>query len=136
MTRKLWGADMARNGPITFTDARIDPNGITDRSYDTGWSFLDGCEAWDMASHAAAFLGMAPCPICHNGRLRRKHYCSGCDRTGLDRRATFPGLGVDQCPDPEWHASASVYDPGEDLAGGVGRRVKIRRGVARSRKVG
>lgn len=121
---------------LTFTDAGIVAETIEDRRCGPSFIFLEGREAWEMAAHAAAFLGIGDCPICQGKPLRGKRYCLGCDRTGLDRRATFPGLGVDQCPDPEWHASASVYDPGEDLAGGVGRRVKIRRGVARSRKVG
>lgn len=122
---------------LTFTDVGIEANYIEDRTGgEPGFIFIAGCTSWEMAPHAAAFLGIGLCPICEGGDLRRKHYCLGCDRTGLDGRITFPGLEVDEAPDPEWHASASVYDPEPGLDGGVGKRVKIRRGVARGRKAG
>lgn len=127
---------MGRSGPLAFTDLKIDPGRIIDTRPGPDWIFLEGCEAWIMSAHAAAFLGLGPCPVCHGGELRRKHYCSGCDRTGLDGLATFPGLDVDECPNPDWHASGSVYDPEPGLAGGVGAGVKISRGIKRRRRAG
>jgi hypothetical protein len=66
------------------------------------WLFLVGCTAWVMADHAAAFLGLAPCPICQGRPLAPKVYCTGCDRTGLDGKYHFPGLNVDECPNEDW----------------------------------
>lgn len=103
----------------------------------TDWVYLQGCEPWDMASHAAAFLGLGPCPICKGLPLKKSRYCLGCDRTGLDGKVEFAGLDIDSCPDPDYPTTGTIYDPEQGLAGGVEPKpAKIRRGVARSRKAG
>lgn len=137
---------MDRQGPLTMTDARIDPNSIVDRRPPSDWIFLEGCEAWTMAEHALAHVGRGPCPICKSNPKNRRgaRYCSGCDKTGLDGKVSFPGLRPGQVMNEEWleeypeeGTHHTAYRPQEGLKGGVGARdVKFRRGVVRSRKVG
>jgi hypothetical protein len=62
-----------------------------------------------------------PCPVCLGRPDDGHHYCPRCDATGLDGRRTFPGLGVDEAPDPTYSAEATIYLPLDDgLAGGTG----------------
>jgi len=137
---------MDRQGPLTFTDAKIDPGRIVDHRNDSEWIFLEGCESWTMADHAIAHLGLASCPVCKSNpdNLKGKRYCAGCDRTSLDGRARFPGLKVGQVMNEEWEreypeeGSRQVnYSPDPALKGGVeAKPATLRRGVARSRTAG
>jgi hypothetical protein len=81
------------------------PRGVAMSQADEGWIFLEGCNPWTMEEHGYARLGLAPCPVCEGKTLGRKVYCLGCDRTGLDGKVTFPGLGVDEASDPDWDES-------------------------------
>jgi len=93
---------------INATDLGIDLDTVESPPVDTPWIYLEGCVAWSMDRHAAAYLGISPCPVCGGQPPRRKCYCLGCDRTGLDDKATFPGLKVDERPDPEWEPGEAV----------------------------
>jgi hypothetical protein len=101
---------------------------------DLGWVFLAGCLPWSMIDHARAFLGEAPCPVCRGGDLARSRYCLACDRTGRDGRINFGGLPVGSCPDPDWKAEATAYQPAPGLAGGTGKQTKLRRGLRPRKK--
>jgi hypothetical protein len=104
----------------TFTDASIDTARlISPPGYSDGMVFLGGLRAWTMVEHAATFLHMQTCSVCEGLPLIRRSYCLGCDRCTLDGRVAYPGLGVDEAPDPTWTAEATVYAPDPSLEGGV-----------------
>lgn len=73
-----------------------------------------------MADDFAARIGEAPCKACGGdptGTGGGKRYCLRCDRSSLDGRVTFPGLAVDERPDPDWHAGADAPRPARSGAG-------------------
>lgn len=87
---------------INATDLGVDMDDFEAPGDLTGWVFLYGLNPWSMFEHAEARLGLAPCPVCDGGSPRRRCYCLGCDRTGLDGKVAFPGLEVDEASDPDW----------------------------------
>lgn len=89
---------------------------------DDSWIWLGGLRPWEMHEHAAAYLGLEPCPVCEGGTLRRKSYCLGCDATGLDGVADFPGADIDAYPDPDWAAQREAEKEAKRLSHGIRRR--------------
>lgn len=68
---------------ITFADMDQFADTKTDG---LGLVYLEGCTSWSRAD----FEG-GKCPICQGRPLKRNHYCTGCDRAGLDGLVEYPG---------------------------------------------
>lgn len=77
--------------PITFTDARVDPDQFVCLAK-PDWIFLEGstlADHWDTGWNS--FEGW--CPVC-DGHPRNREYCLRCDRAGLDGEIAYPGLPI------------------------------------------
>ncbi len=112
---------MGKNRTHTATDLRLNLDHVEARTERYSWIFLTGCNPWNGPN-----VPGQPCKVCHGGRLRRKGYCLGCDRTGLDDRVVFPGERISSRMDPHYRAEPTACTvPADGLKGGMagkGRR--------------
>lgn len=110
------GRRVSRAGDLNLDLDKLPARPVSDA--DGAWVYLEGCEPWEALIHDATMEGRCACPVCKE-HPKRRHYCLHCDRTGLDGRATFPGLSVDAAPDPTYPSPGTSYKPPQDgLKGG------------------
>lgn len=96
---------------------------------------MEGSGPWDWEAwqdEVRAKVGPEGCPVCWGRRLPRSWMCLRCNRMGTDGKVSYPGLPVGKYPDPDWEAGPTAYVSHVKLKGGLGERVKGRKG----RKVG
>lgn len=115
---------------FTATDLRLDMDTIAaPPTAADGWIILGGVRAWEASEHDAVRSGVARCPVCGGAPRPSNRYCSFCDAAGLDGRVSYPGLGVDESPDPDYPREGPAYRPGVLRGGRGGRSGRSGRGV-------
>lgn len=121
------------------TDLGVDLDRVADRPRAPSFGlFLEGSGPWDWEAwdHEGTRARRWPCAVCGGGPLRRTWYCPACDRAGTDGRVLYPGLPVGSHLNEDWEAEPTVYVRHPRLKGGLGDRVKGRKGGGKSQKAG
>ena len=137
--RRFDDASLSRDRPATKWHGRGRKVAIRD---DTGawhdteragrhvgfWVLLIGVHPWEAAIHDAVLDGRCDCPVC-SGRIRsRGHYCTYCDRCGLDDlveqgKLELWGLKPDTVLNPiaSTYPAVATKAPRNGRRGGLGR---------------